>query len=335
MHRHARRICSLGNSPFLASILFILLSCFHLLHEAAGAASDSLLSGQYQPVTNIDHIIELTELIEAIELNTNGLAEAQKFYKQGTEGNLISLEKLSNSNEGNYSYSNPSHFLDQSVNPLYAINMYALWRSVHGNGSRGSVVPRESMEFYSNPVDFYPHTIINAEFEKSSGYDAEVTAQTIRVTSMWMATVQSLYNGVHTCENRPDGIDEPNFINPIDMAAAFWIGTQETESEVGGGSLYAWAKDIGSKYTGQDVNAIIVQGLKFLQTTLQTCLSQSMPNEDRPKTAQIMRSRVDSITRSMVVPLVQSLIWHSTDLQDANKRDFVVVSRTFFYFFFS
>lgn len=320
MGRHGRQ----GTSPFLISLLLTLLSCFHLPHEAAGDASDSLLGGQYQPTTNIDHMIQLTELIEAIEVNSNGLAEAEFFYKTDMQG--LSLEGISNSNEDDYSYSNPSHFLDQKVNPLYGIYMYGLWRGVHGNGKTGNNLPRESMKFLSKPVDFYPHTIIQAEFEKKSGYNAEITAQTIRVTNMWMATVQSLYNGVQMCDERPDNADEPNFVNPIDMAAAFWIGTQEEESATGGGSLYAWTKDIGSKYTGRDVNSQIVQELKTLQTTLQSCLTA--PEESTYDMAKNMRVIVDNITRWMTVPLVQSLYWHSTSLGDANQRDFVVVSRT-------
>lgn len=306
----------------LVSFILTVLTCFHLPREAAGDASDSFLGGQYQPTTNIDHIIQLTEVIGAIERNTNGLAQAESFYKLETHG--LSLATISNSNEDNFSYSDPSHFLNQKVNPLYAIYMYGLWRGVHGNGNAGNDVPRESMKFLSKPVDFYPHTIIQAEFEKSSGYDAEVTAQTIRVTNMWMATVQSLYNGVQMCVERPDDYDEPNFVNPIDMAAAFWIGNQEEESAVGGGSLYAWAKDIGSKFTGQDANVQILQGLKSLQTTLQKCLT--VPGNSESEAAD-MRAVADNITRWMTVPLVQSLLWHSTSLGDANKRDFVVVSR--------
>lgn len=306
----------------LVSFLLTVLSCFHLPRETAGDASDSFLGGQYQPTTNIDHIIQLTQVIEAIERNTNGLAEAESFYKLELHG--LSLATISNSDEDDSSYSNPTHFLDQKVNPLYAIYMYGLWRGVHGNGKSGNDVPRESMKFLSKPVDFYPHTIIEAEFEKASGYDAEVTAETIRVANMWMATVQSLYNGVQMCVERPDDYNEPNFVNPIDMAAAFWIGNAEEESAVGGGSLYAWAKDIGSKFTGQDANTQIVQGLKSLQTTLQNCLA----SPDHDYMAADMRAVADNITRWMTVPLVQSLLWHSTNLGDANKRDFVVVSRS-------
>jgi hypothetical protein len=320
MRRHGRRQ---GTRPFWVSLLLTLLSCFHLPREAVGDASDSLLGGQYQPTTNIDHIIQLTELIEAIELNTNGLAEAEQFYKTETGG--LSLEGLSNSNDDGFSYNNPSHFFDQKVNPLYGIFMYALWKGVHGNGRTGTVVPRESMQFLSKPVDFYPHTIIAAEFAKESGYDADVTTQTIRVTTMWMGTVQSLYNGVQMCDERPDNVNDPNFVNPIDVAAAFWIGTQEEEDAVGGGSLYAWAKDVGSKFTaGKDANAEIMQGLKTLQTTLQNCLTA--PEESTYDMASNMRVVADNVTRWMTVPLVQSLHWHSTSLGDANKRDFVVVS---------
>eukprot|EP00984_Skeletonema_dohrnii_P013605 scaffold5635_cov140-Skeletonema_dohrnii-CCMP3373.AAC.1 len=68
MRRHGRQ--------GLVSLLLTLLSCVHLPREAAGDASDSLLGGQYQPTSNIDHIIQLTELVEAIENNANGLAEA-------------------------------------------------------------------------------------------------------------------------------------------------------------------------------------------------------------------------------------------------------------------
>jgi len=50
---------------------------------------------------------------------------------------------------------------------------------------------------------------------------------TIRVTDVWMAVVQSLYDAVALCD---EGIDPTvaeesgGSINPVDVAAAFWFG---------------------------------------------------------------------------------------------------------------
>ena len=66
------------------------------------------------------------------------------------------------------------------------------------------------MKFLNQDVDFYAHTIINDEFGKKSGYDSQLTADTIRVNNLWMATVQALYNAVQLCDEADDPDTDPS-----------------------------------------------------------------------------------------------------------------------------
>ena len=211
--------------------------------------------------------------------------------------------------------------------------MYALWRSAHGNGQDDKDLPRLSMQFLNEPVDYYGHTIIMDEFRKKSGYNPTLTADTIRVTNMWMATVHYLYEGVALCSQGLMNQDDPNFVDPIDEAAAFWIGTHEDADSSEGGSLYAWANRIHDKFVSSSLfvpNKEILNGMKKLKMDLAACLKPTTGETERSNMAYEMRILVDDVTRYMTVPLVQSLIFSMSDLiqlddNDADETDYMIL----------
>jgi hypothetical protein len=153
--------------------------------------------------------------------------------------------------------------------------MYGFWKSANGNGKDGQHMARDQMFFLDDAVDFYGHTIITNEFEKDSGYNATFNAETIRVSNMWMATVQSLYEAAALCHQGPDDIDQSTFVSPIDKAAAFYFGTHEDESSIEGGSLYAWTSRTRKLFVNDAafvVNDAMKYGIIQLQQLLTTCL---------------------------------------------------------------
>ena len=175
---------------------------------------------------------------------------------------------------------------------------------------------------------------------ESQQYDAKLTAETIRVTNLWMATVQLLYDALYVCEDNPELGEDPTFINPIDQAAAFWFGNFDETALTGSGSLYAWAERIRSEFSFGtapspfDANKEILEGLNYLQTKLNDCMNinPSSTIEAGGDHSLEMRKVVDKLTKVMTVPLVQNLIHHtalvasSPEPADADSIDYMIVS---------
>ena len=177
------------------------------------------------------------------------------------------------------------------------------------------------MKFIGKPVYSYGNTIVLAEFNKPSGYDSVLTAETIRATNMWMATANALYEGVNLCKKGSvSSIDDANYVDPIDKAAAFWFGTHDDAGVSKGGSLYAWARRMDGHFfnhvedTTFTANGKILECLKELQMDLANCLSSTTEDSVREELAYKMRIYADDVTRYMTIPLVQSLIYYSADL---------------------
>lgn len=268
----------------------------------------------------------LTGHIELIASN-NIKETGETLYKKLTT-NGISLESLGLSGDDN----------DAKIrtNPLYSIFMYAYWRSKNGSGAESTDDPRDQMTFLDKKVDDYGHTIIQDELTKSSDYDGKLTAETISVMNMWMATVQALYDAVEMCDEADDDDLNVSGPNPIDKAAAFWFGNSDDMSNSSGVSLYAWTKRTKDNFvfdantTPFDVNNEMVSSLKLLQSLLQECLAPD--NQDIETSALKMRILVDDLVKYMTVPLVQNLIHHagvvatSTGEADPNKLDYIIVS---------
>ena len=290
--------------------------------------------------------IDLTPLLEAISLEPTK-EEGKARYQQMENG--MSLESLGGGGSSGGTSQTFSKFFNARTNPLYSIYMYAYWRSQNGSGSSSSTTAdlpnRGGMTFLDEPGDYYGHTIIQNELSKESKYDAELTAETVRVVNVWMATVQALYDAVQTCDDSdgtPVDTSDPVFVNPVDQAAAFWFGSLETVGSSDGGTLYAWAQRTNDLYIGGvDVNAGMIEGLKDLQTMLNSCLTSgagSGGDDIVGDSAKEMRVKVDDVVRIMTIPLVQNLIVRASavasDASDAdpNEVDYMIVSIEFVWY---
>lgn len=191
------------------------------------------------------------------------------------------------------------------------------------------------MKFLGEKVDYYGHTIITDEFTKASGYDSELNAETIRVTNMWMATVQSLYDASALCHTGPDDIDSLTYVSPIDKAAAFYYGTHDDETSSEGGSLYAWVSRTKQQFSGDDgfdVNDAMKNGFSTLQTTLRNCLNL-WDTEITDEQEYEMDKLVNTLTNRMTIPLVQNLIYYASEVAkvetpDTTTIDYLIVSRS-------
>ena len=190
------------------------------------------------------------------------------------------------------------------------------------------------MKFFSDPVEYYGHSIISDEFSKASGYDPNLNAETIRVTNMWMATVQSLYDASNLCHKGPSEIDALTYVNPVDKAAAFWYGTAEDAMSAQGGSLYAWMRRSNNlSVSGTAYNPLLTvqEGLKFLQSYLTDCLDK-WDAEVTDQQEYDMDKQVSEIVGAMTVSLVRNLIYYANKVagiegeKDATTVDYLIVS---------
>jgi hypothetical protein len=80
-----------------------------------------------------------------------------------------------------------------------------------------------------------------------------LTSELISVIDVWMAFVQSLYDAVSVCalDVNADGdvassttdVDDPGYVSPVDVTAAFWYGSRQTWFNDGNdGTMYARAR---------------------------------------------------------------------------------------------
>ena len=278
----------------------------------------------------------LSELINAIHIE-NDITNGTSLYKLSPLG--VSLESLTYTPPTTSTTTKQESYLSSSNNPLYNIYQYALYRSSNGSGggsSRNTIHQTKSqMAFLSSPISNYAHTIITDEYKKTSGYDSTLTSETIKVMSVWMSVVQSLYNAVTLCDGgiMPD-IDNVEYVNPIDVGAALYIGNlQSTDSSSieSSNSLYAWVTKASNNFEMSDVlptnvqNVLqegnislsekILNGLVELQTLLPTCWqSTTTDDNDENDVAQQMRMKVDDLTKLLKIPLVQNLIYYSASV---------------------
>jgi hypothetical protein len=258
-------------------------------------------------------------------VNGTFLYQKDEFTADG--GRSYSLEGIFNNPSSDdadlYQYSR--RYVDASNNPVYGTYMHSLWMSPHGSG-RDAIEPRDQYQFLGASIDNYGATIIENMLEKPSGYNARLTSESIRVIGVWMAFVQSLYDAVSSCalDVNADGgvtltttdIDDPGYVSPVDVAAAFWYGSRQTWYEDDDdGSMYGWAKIAKSNFDGTtfDANDSIGRGLNRLQPLLPQCLvnRNTGMNEEVENAARAMRAIVDDIVRYATVPMVQNLIHHS------------------------
>ena len=324
----------------LLVLLFYTIKLFSLFYICPHTHSVSLfLSLCFCNTKKHTYSVGLSEIVQAISLE-NDITNGTNLYQLSPLG--ISLESLTYESA---STSNSKPFVDSTNNPMYGIYMYAFWRSPNGSGggpNRNTIhETRSEMKFLNDDVGYYAHTIIMDEFGKTSGYDPTLTAETIRVTNIWMACIQSLYNSVTLCDSgeQPD-VDDTNYVSPIDQAAAFWFGNLETDVPTdvdleNSGTMYAWAEKARKNFnvlgSVSNPNRMILDGIVQLQTLLTSCWNNDEDND----TAKQMRMLVDDLTRYMTIPLVQNLIYHSAsvatgaDVGEWDAVDWVIVSFVF------
>jgi len=196
------------------------------------------------------------------------------------------------------------------------------------------------MTFLSSPISNYAHTIITDEYKKTSGYDSTLTSETIKIMSVWMSVVQSLYNTVTLCDGgiKPD-INDGSYVNPIDVGAALYIGNlQSTDgsSIESSNSLYAWVTKASMNFEMSEVlptnvqnvmqegsislSEKILNGFVELQTLLPKCWTETDDNDDND-VAQQMRMKVDDLTKLLKIPLVQNLIYYSAVVATGASSD--------------
>lgn len=255
-----------------------------------GGTSQSLLS--YTPSTNVQNIIQLTVDIENIQKESDKDAS----YKIYDKDDAVSLKHVS-TNQYFSSYI-------RKTNPVYSLYMYSLWKSADGGTADGG-----DKEFDNKPVEFFANSIVEDEYNKPSGYNPQLTGETMRVAIMWMATVQSIYEAVEFC-SALTAEEYPNLVNPVDKAAAFWIGNQQDES-MDGGSLYAWTNKMYELFgtPSLNVNDQILQNLNKLKGDLDLCLEETKLDGEKEDLLQSMWSVAKSTTTAMTVPLMQNLLY--------------------------
>lgn len=266
--------------------------------------------------------IKLIEYLGEIE-KPGSKETGLSFYQSEAEVGL-SLQTLSTGSEWEYV---------RNINPLQIIYSYGLWISGDGdNDSNGY----SNKRFDDGDIEKYGDTIVMDGFNKNSGYDEKLTAETIRVMNVWMAMVTELYKAVESCRDGSASTSEEGF-NPVDHAAAFWYGSSEDkepcflpvcESENNAG-LHDWADRAASNFVEQTlgVSDEIGTALTKLQSDYATCKSLSLTDSDEK--SNTMRNDVLRITRLMTIPLVQNFI---TDLatkagKAATERDYLIVSQ--------
>ena len=347
---------------FVSSIVFVALFCSPSFSPSLSYSNMILLLHFLLPLLllslpppqlsmNLSHLysVALSELIRAISLE-NDIANGTALYQTQALGK-ISLESIVYPGADTAALVLQDNdfgtgFLNPKTNVLYNLYMHAYWNSVHGNNSPestdGEPLARPYYSYLDEKVDYYAHSIINAEFSKSSGYDPTLTAETIRVLCLWNAAIQSLYDAVEVCADASVGdvidgssnettpvlvtadINDPSYISPVDKAAAFWSGDHIPRGDADGDgfpdvddtddfTLYSWTERIRTYFANPipgevlfDANNEILAGLKNMQTLLGQCLSSPSPD-----TALSMRIAAEDITRYMTVPLVQSLIHYA------------------------
>lgn len=259
----------------------------------SGDSSQSLLS--YAPSTNVDSIIQLTSDIESIQQQSNKDASYKIYDKDGA----VSLKQIATNQY--FSSSSRKH------NPLYSQYMYSLWKSADGGNAVGN---SQDKEFDDEPVEFFGNSIVEDEYNKPSGYDPELTSETMRVVIMWMATVQSIYEGVQFCSETTvtSNLDR---VNPIDKAAALWVGNAPFILTTFGGSLVAWTNRMHDQFGAPSFNANnqILDNLSQLKSDLDLCLQASTSAEEKEEIIGRMWSVSKDTTTAMSVPLVQNLLY--------------------------
>ena len=255
----------------------------------------------------------LTDNIQKVS-ETVAYTDAVAAYKDKGSGD-ISLECLSVGTDWD---------VISALNPLFVTYMYGLWMSDDGDNDSDGY---SNKLFDDKDLLTYGNTIVMDEFDKSSGFDAKLTAETIRVIVLWMSATTELYSASQKC--RDGSVNTDNF-NPVDFAAAFWFGNSQDPNLFTGESLYAWAKRSEQDFNGQQfVVDDITTMLKELQASYEAC--KGLADDQQAAKGLDMKHKADNISRVMTVPIVQRFIHHLatesglTDDPPSDERNYMVL----------
>ena len=215
----------------------------------------ALYSGLYQPNSNVDHIVKMTEKLELLATSTDIPVGLSAYTDVGSDG--ISLHCPSVGAQTDYTL---------RTNPLFVIYMYGLWRSELGSSDPNGY---SNKIFDNNDVLYYGDTIVMDEFNKASGYDAMFTVKVIQVMNMWMSMITKMHRAARLCRDGNFDMD----LNPVDIAAALWFGSAQNADTPEGGGLYAWAKRAGMKFIEQKIAVTdeVSSQLTLLPTSFSDC----------------------------------------------------------------
>ena len=239
------------------------------------------------------HSVKLTKDLEFIG-KAGSYDEGIRYYS--TLSDQTSLKCLSTGNRW-------THIT--TSNPLYVTYMYGLWVSDDGDNDSDGF---SNKQFDGGDILEYGDIVVMDEFNKKSGFDNKLTAETIRVMNVWMAMATELYRASTSCR---DGYITDTFqgFNHVDYAAAFWYGDQDDPEKSDGASLYSWAKWTEAKFTdGMKVTDQMQGKLSELQEKFEDC--RDMAKDEQKKLGIEMKHKADEITRLMVVPMVRYFIHH-------------------------
>jgi hypothetical protein len=184
--------------------------------------------------------------------------------------------------------------------------MYGLWSSDLGDNDGDGYSDKM---FNDEPILTYGDTIVSDEINKSSGFDPDLSAETIRITNMWMAATTELYRAAESCRNGYVNRAHKGF-NPVDFAAALWYGYEQNPDLTTGGSLYAWAKRIQNSFVDQSDGANEQIRIKLVELQQDFASCKGLADSQAELKGAQMKHKVDEITRWMLVPLVQYFIHH-------------------------
>lgn len=253
--------------------------------------------------------LKLTDIIASIA-NAETADVARAYYLQLEGG--ISLQSLSTRIEWEEI---------SKTNPIYVLYMYGLWNSESGDNDGDGY---SNKMFDGKPLISFGDTIIMDEIEKDSGFDAELTAETISLVNVWMHITSELYKAVQLCR---DGTADSER-NPIDDAAAFWFGSQTDPNTTTGSSLLAWANRAQSQFEGLDSNDNdeITELLTSLQSSYASC--EIVSADQRDSHALMMKPDVDRTIQMMTVPLVQNFIHSLASMVSLHVYFHIFVART-------
>lgn len=195
---------------------------------------------------------------------------------------------------------------------------YSFFR--HAFLSIGSNLENEELgSFDERPVTEYGNTLVLDLFALNVSH---IKAEASIILNVWIWCVHELYNLLRACEQKD--VDSQSKMNAaLDIAAALWIGTDQSEGDNNSGNLlYNLAEQISvhfnQDHSEAEVNSAILTGFRDIQLNIAkgTCTSDASGYIK-------IRSIIKRLFGLMTVPLVQTLIHHIMEPVMSGKSNFI------------